>query len=404
METIGIVVPIDYLSILGGASQRIKADVAALIDSGYNVEIIFPSRNRQSQKDPSSGPILLTYPNIQSATLLPEKIRLIFDMYTQMINPFFHSVLRKCYRNYPVIFAHSHWSVIASYNVVKQKVPIIYVAHNFEYGLVKQATHNPLIRSLTYHIEKSACQKATMVLCVSEQDRNDLKKAYDIPTEKLALLPNTADTDFFSKTHDLYDKVTERQRLGIDPSSLVLLFHGRMDYSANLDALKFITAQLVPGLRHSSVDVNLVIAGAQIPGWCFDNTNDIISFYSDVPDMRQFLSVADAVIVPLDIGGGTRLKILESFAVGVPVISTAKGAEGINCQDGYHIVIAQRNADDFIQKIKMLAEDKSLREKLVNNAYDLVVQEYGIAMAARCLQEAIIQAQSQAKRTEYVQH
>ncbi len=113
--------------------------------------------------------------------------------------------------------------------------------------------------------------------------------------------------------------------------------------------------------------------------------------------MRRFLSVADAVIVPLSIGGGTRLKILESFAARVPVISTAKGADGIDCQDGCHILIAQNNANDFINKLKILAENESLQQKLIGNAYDLVMQKHSILVASRYLQETIGQVESQAK-------
>jgi glycosyltransferase involved in cell wall biosynthesis len=401
MVTIGLVVPIDYLFVHGGAVQRVKVDVAALIDSGYNVEMIFPSRIKRPQHYLPSGLNLVTYPNIQNATFLPEKMRLVFDMHTQMSNPFFRSTLRKRCGIYSVIFAHSPWSVVASYKVVKKETPLIYVAHNFEYGLVKQATHNRLIHRLTYCVEKYACQKATRVLCVSELDMNDIERVYRIPAAKLALLPNTVDVDFFSQTCNLYDKVLERQKLGFSPSSLLFLFHGRMDYSANLDALKFILKELVPALRDSSANninnIRLLVAGARIPKWCLDDRNEIVSFYSDVPDMRRFLSAADAVIVPLSIGGGTRLKILESFAARVPVISSTKGAEGINCQDGHHILIAERSADDFVRKIRMLAGNENLREKLTSNAYDLVVQEYGIPVAAKCLQEAIIQARNQAK-------
>ncbi len=398
MVTVGVVVPLDYLFVYGGAVQRIKVDVAALIDSGYNVEMIFPSRINQPQHDLPSGLTLVTYPNIQGATFLPEKVRLLLDMHTQMFNPFFRSTLRKRCGSYSIIFAHSPWSAAASCKVVKRKIPLIYVAHNFEYGLIKQATHNPLIRRHTYHVEKYACQKATKILCVSELDMTELEKTYKIPAEKLALLPNTVDVDFFSQTHSLYDKVSERQKLGFTPSSLLLLFHGRMDYSANLDALKFVLEELAPALRQSSAnDIRLIVAGARIPKWCLDNGNEIVSFHSDVPDMRRFLSIADAVIVPLSIGGGTRLKILESFAAGVPVISSAKGAEGINCQDGHHILIAQRTADDFICKIRMLAANENLREKLTTNAYNLVVQKYSIPVAAKCLQDAIMQAKNQAK-------
>jgi len=405
MTTVGMVVPLDYLFVYGGAVQRIKVDVTALMESGYHVEMICPSRIRQPQRDLPSGLTLVTYRNVQGATFLPEKVRLVFDLHTQMFSPFFHSTLGKRCGDYSIIFAHSPWSAVASYKVVKGRIPLIYVAHNFEYGLIQQATRNPLIRRLTYHVEKYACQKATKILCVSERDMTDLGRAYRMPPVKLALLPNTVDIDFFSQTHDLYDKASERQKLGLSPSSLLLLFHGRMDYRANADALKFILEELMPALRHSSADdTRLIVAGAQIPKWCLDNEDDIVSFHADVPDMRRFLSIADAVIAPLSIGGGTRLKILESFAARVPVLSTAKGMEGIDYQDGRHVLIAERNAGDFIRKITTLAENEDLREKLTTNAYDLVVQKYGIPVAAKCLQDAIMQAQNQAKPAKDVQH
>ena len=75
------------------------------------------------------------------------------------------------------------------------------------------------------------------------------------------------------------------------------------------------------------------------------------------------------------------------------MISTDKGAEGIDCRDGSHLLIAQNNAHDFINKIKLLAANKSLRQKLIDNAYNLVVQQYSISQASRCLTEAITQAQ-----------
>jgi glycosyltransferase involved in cell wall biosynthesis len=390
--TIGIVVPIDYLSVYGGSVQRIKADVEALIEAGYKVEVILPSRIRRPQGDVTQGPTLVTYPNIQGATFLPEKARMLFDMHTQRFSPFFRSTLRKRYAAYSVVFGHSPWCAVAAFKVIRGKIPLIYVAYNFEYDLIKQATRNPLVHRLVYDVERYACQKADKILCVSELDMSGLQSTYAVPASKLAFLPNIVDVRFFSQAGTLYDKVSERAKLGLAASAFLLLFHGRMDYSANLDALQFITRDLMPALRQSGAgEIRLVIAGAQIPRWCLTPGNEIISCYSDVPDMRRFLSIADAVIVPLNIGGGTRNKILESFAAGVPVISTAKGAEGIDCHNGKDILIAERNTDDFIRKIKMLAGDQDLRRKLTASAYNLVTEKYSIHVAARSLDDVIAQ-------------
>ena len=391
--TVGLVVALDYLSAYGGSIQRIKGDVAALRQNGYNVEMICPSRVARPRQKLPSGLTVVTYRNVQNAAFIPEKARLVFDLHTQMFSPFFHSTLRRRCRNYSVVFAHSPWSVVASHRVVKGRLPLIYVAHNFEYGLIKQASRNPVVRRLVYHVEKSACRKATRILCVSERDMAELGDAYRVAPEKLALLPNTVDVDFFAQAHSLYDRASQRRKLGLPSSSPVLLFHGRMDYRANAGALRFIMDDLMPDLRRSpDADIRLVVAGAQIPGWCLERAGADVSCHSDVPDMRRFLALADAVIVPLNIGGGTRLKILESFAARVPVISTAKGMEGIDCRDGEHALIAERTAEDFADKVMTLVGDTDLREKLTASAYDLVVEKYSISVAARCLQQVMADA------------
>lgn len=390
---IGVVVPLDYVSIRGGLAQRVKADLAALMHGGYAVEVIYPSQANRFQHDLPATQTAIAYSSMNNFKLLSEKRRLLIDMSTQMFNPFFHSILRKRSREYSVILAHSPWSAAAAYKVVKTRTPILYVAHNFEYGLIEQTNRNFFIRRLVHSIEKYACQKATRILCVSEHDMKAFETVYRIPKARLALSPNTVDVDYLSQTHTMYNRAIERGKLEIDSSSLLLLFPGRMDYAPNLDALRFIIHELVPALTNDGSAIKLVIAGAQIPKWCLHNSNEIVSFYSDVPDMRRFLSAADVVIVPLRFGGGTRLKILESFAARVPVISTDKGAEGIDYRDGSHILIAQNNAYDFINKIKLLAANKSLRQTLIDNAYNLVMQQYSISQASRCLTEAITQAQ-----------
>ncbi|MFC1979749.1 hypothetical protein ACFLVS_02630 [Chloroflexota bacterium] len=127
-KVIGVVVPLDYLSIQGGATQRIKADLNALIYNGYDVEVIFPSRVSQLKHSLPSKLTSSTYPNIQSVKFLPEKIKLLFDMYTQIFNPFFGLVLKKRCGIYSVIIASFPWSAAASYRAVKKKIPLVFVA------------------------------------------------------------------------------------------------------------------------------------------------------------------------------------------------------------------------------------------------------------------------------------
>ncbi len=371
----------------GGGSQRIKADLAAFVHSGENVEVIFPSRIRQIVNDQQPGLKLITYPSIQRFGTSQEKVKMLLDMHTQSINPFFRSLLRKRFQRYSMIYAHFPWSVTATYSVTKQKIPLVYVAHNCEYALVTQATQNPAIHKFIRFVENQACQKSMKILCASEGVAEELRHTYKLSNEKLTVVPNTADCDFFSQSNVLYNRVEERQKLNLPTSSFILLFPGRMDYRANLDALEFILSEIVPALLCSLHDIKIMIVGAQIPKWCLESK--LVYTYSDVPDMRRFLAIADAVIVPLRTGGGTRLKILEAFAAKIPVISTAKGAEGIKCVNEHHLLIAEETANDFTLKIEALSTNEILRKKLAHHAYELVVRDYSIEAASKCLQQVI---------------
>jgi glycosyltransferase involved in cell wall biosynthesis len=350
-ETMGIVIPQNYRNLPGGFAQRVKADISALAREGYNLE--------------------------------SERTRLLFDMYTQILNPFFRSVLRKRSKNYTVILAHLPWSAAASYSVVKSRIPVIYVAHNFEYALIRQTAGFFIIQWLIYFAERYACRKAGKIICVSEKDLRSIKKFYAIPESKLCLIPNTVDVPFLSKTNTLYNKHEERKKLKLDQSSFVVLFPGRINYIPNLDALKFTINELVPTIKNEGADIRIVVAGAGIPKKYLRYRDDIISFHSDVEDMRQFYAVADVVIVPLRLGSGTRIKIMESFAAKVPVISTAKGAEGISYRDRRDILIAQNDARDFLSKIQELSTNVTLRREIIANAYHLVQNTYDTKLVSK---------------------
>jgi glycosyltransferase involved in cell wall biosynthesis len=390
-KLIGIVAPHDFEHMKGGFALRVRNDIDVIIENGYDVEVLFPSSSLQRRQESLSKLFLTTYLNFQCLRFLPEGKRVFLDMCTQMFNPFFLLALRKQSDNYVMIFAHSHWSVAASQRALKGKIPLVYVAHNVEYDLICQISSNPLLRKLVYQVENYACRNAVKILCTSEQDMEALRRTYALAQDKLVLLRNTVNVDFFTQTRVVYDKLAERIKLRIDQTSFVVLFTGRMSYHPNLDALEFIVNEFLPIIKRQKANIKIVVAGARIPKWCLKLGSEIISLYSDVEDMRQFFSIADAVIVPLRLGSGTRIKILESFAAMVPVISTVKGAEGIDCRDNHDILIAQDDVHDFMSKIRSLSGNENLRHRLINNAYELVRKSYNMEASRSCFRELISQ-------------
>jgi glycosyltransferase involved in cell wall biosynthesis len=113
-----------------------------------------------------------------------------------------------------------------------------------------------------------------------------------------------------------------------------------------------------------------------------------ITITGSVADPAEYLNRSQICIVPLRRGGGTRLKILEAFASGCPVISTRKGAEGLSVIDGKHLLFAE-TAEDFVAAAKRLRQDAALRREIVSQANGLVLSQYSTESGRQHLENAI---------------
>lgn len=163
-----------------------------------------------------------------------------------------------------------------------------------------------------------------------------------------------------------------------------VLFLGSLGYYPNEDALRFVRTQLAPVLQGG--DVELLCAGfgtgrrlapllTESPGF---------RYLGRLPSSAEAFARTDSVIVPLRAGGGTRLKILEAFAHGCPVISTPIGIEGIAAQPDLHYLPAE-SAEDFARQIRRLVADPELGARLALAARDLIAQNYSPAAVEAAL-------------------
>jgi len=159
------------------------------------------------------------------------------------------------------------------------------------------------------------------------------------------------------------------------PNSLV--FNGALTYYANYEAMQFFIGQILPLILKQVPEVNLSITGSTV-NVDFDsfvvNKNIVLTGYLD--DIRPVVSNAWACVVPLREGGGTRLKILEAMALGTPVISTSKGAEGLTVTHNENILIAD-DPIEFARQTVRLVQNTDLRSRLAINARRLVESKYG---------------------------
>ncbi|MEZ5395143.1 MAG: glycosyltransferase family 4 protein [Bryobacterales bacterium] len=152
-----------------------------------------------------------------------------------------------------------------------------------------------------------------------------------------------------------------------------LVFAGSFTYVVNHHAMQWFTGSVLPLIHEHRPQVRLRITGnhADLPLPYMRN----VELAGMLPDVRPAVAGAWASLAPLLVGGGTRLKILESMALGTPVIATSKGAEGLQARDGEHLLIAD-TAPDFAAATLRLLGDEDLRRRLSENAQALVRETY----------------------------
>lgn len=197
----------------------------------------------------------------------------------------------------------------------------------------------------------------------SEQERaNVLAVAPDY--QRVVIVPNGVDVDFYSGN------------LGT-PEPDTLIFSGALTYSANFDAMRFFLEKVFPLIKSQRPNVSLYITG-QTKGVALDRLplSNGVTFTGYLDDVRPTIARSWACVVPLRVGGGTRLKALEAMALGTPVVATSKGAEGLEVASGKDILIADDPTAFAEQTVRLLA-DPGLRAYLADNARRLVARRYG---------------------------
>jgi glycosyltransferase involved in cell wall biosynthesis len=148
-------------------------------------------------------------------------------------------------------------------------------------------------------------------------------------------------------------------------------FHGA-DLCSQPDAVDFFLSEVYPLVKQNLPDASLTVtgstAGVDIGGL---RMNSSVKLVGHLKDVRPALRQSAICIVPIRLGGGTRLKILEAMALGTPVVSTAKGAEGLEVVNGEHLLVADEPAE-FAGAIGRLVSDPDLCDRLVIQARSLV--------------------------------
>jgi len=210
--------------------------------------------------------------------------------------------------------------------------------------------------------ENKYCPVYDFNIMVSDTDNEKLKKRNR--QIKTHVITNGVDCEYF-KHHFR------------NANSKGLIFTGQLDWYPNLDAVLFFCKEVWPILKTRFDGLTFTIIGKNPPVELvsYIKTEQNIILKGFVPDIRGYIREAKVFICPIRDGGGTRLKILDALAQGIPTVSTSIGCEGIGLYNGNEILIAN-NKEDFVREICLLLSDISLCEKLSRNGRNLIEKKY----------------------------
>jgi len=240
---------------------------------------------------------------------------------------------------------------------------VVLVEHNVEYARLKAqvAELNEKQFQNLQAIEIDLCNRSDAVICVSDNDRQQL--LHDgVKPDLLHTIPHGFDPEPYKQPA----VATLRKKFALPDDAVLIAFHGTFSYPPNRDALQVFAEILLPQLAHSSHSFSVIAIGRNPPA---ESPHPDIHFTGSVDEVAPWLKACDLAVIPLREGGGTRMKIIDCFAAGLPVVSTSKGIEGIPVVNGREAFIS----DDWLSmtnEIIELAESMEHRDQLASAALE----------------------------------
>jgi polysaccharide biosynthesis protein PslH len=203
----------------------------------------------------------------------------------------------------------------------------------------------------------------------SERERQKLLARR--PGANIQVIPNGVDANYFSAK-----EIREAsRRVGQSDSKPTILFVGLMDFHANIDAVTWFSRNVWPEIARNHPEIHFQIVGRNPAPEVRALVSDRIHVTGTVDDVRPYYASAVAAVVPLRSGSGTRLKILEAMAAGVPIVSTRLGAEGIDAEHNVHLLLAD-SGPEITAAIDRIVSSEETRKRLTAAARELIVARY----------------------------
>jgi sugar transferase (PEP-CTERM/EpsH1 system associated) len=210
--------------------------------------------------------------------------------------------------------------------------------------------------------EAKVCRQVDEVVVVSQADREALQLL--LPELQCVVVPNGVDTDYFQPAGPEME------------SDLELVFTGKMDFRPNVDAILWFARDVLPLIREQAPGTSLAVVGRD-PHPRLRAVRELpnITLTGYVDDVRSYIARSAVYVVPLKVGGGTRLKLLQAMSMGKAIVSTSLGCEGIEVDAGRHLLVAD-DPTSFASAVISLINDPSRRRELGLAARALAVSKH----------------------------
>lgn len=265
-------------------------------------------------------------------------------------------------------------------------VPVVFFAHNVEHMIWERLSRivpgflRPFLnlewRKMRRY-EAKICRQSTATITVSDVDRQRL--ASIVAEANLSTVPTGVDTAYFTPS--------DEEELPFE-----MVFTGSMDWHPNEDAMLHFLDTILPRIRRNIPGASLTVVGRNPTVRLRTRASEAgVHVTGTVDDVRPYIAKAAVYVVPLRIGGGTRLKIFEALAMGKAVVSTAVGAEGLPIIHGEHILQVDE-PDQFAHAVLSLMKDTGRRRAVGAAGRHLVETRYSWSQVARQFETRCLEA------------
>lgn len=222
-------------------------------------------------------------------------------------------------------------------------------------------------------LERATLRRFSAVLAVSAGDAALVRQ--QTPRTPVYIVPNGVDTRFFSPP-------------SVEVREPLLIMTANFGYYPNIDGARWFLGHIWPLLRHDYPSLRLLLVGRTDQDETAElGHHDGVEIIGEVDDVRPFVARSSVFVAPLRMGGGSRIKILEALAQGIPVVTTSVGREGLELEPGRHLLVSD-TPREFADATSRLLTNSALRESLAQAGRTLVVERYDWGASAHKLEHA----------------